>query len=194
MEAIIIEVVQYIKELSVNNEFLCLLVCFLIINLESIFPMIPLSAFITVNIIIFGNFTGFILSYIATLIGCSLAFFLIRKGIKIPIFKKIENTYFFKNSQKIISNMDFSSLVLISSLPFTPAFLINIACGISNMSYKKFISALILGKLSMVYFWAFIGTTLIQSITDIRIVFLIILFMTLTFILSKIINKKFNII
>ena len=46
---------------------------FLII-LESIFPMLPLSVFITLNMISFGSFFGFIISWLSTIIGCMLFF------------------------------------------------------------------------------------------------------------------------
>ena len=54
----------------------------------------------------------------------------------------IDNLRKYKKIDKYISlvdNIKASTLVLILSIPFTPAFLVNIACGISKMSYKKFL-------------------------------------------------------
>ncbi len=49
--------------------------CLLII-VESIVPILPLCVFITMNFIAFGNILGFIVSWIFTLIGCNLSFWL----------------------------------------------------------------------------------------------------------------------
>ena len=57
-----------------------------IIILESILPMLPLGLFVAFNVVIFGNVLGFFMSWVATLIGCSLSFFIFRK-----IREKIDN-------------------------------------------------------------------------------------------------------
>ena len=87
----------------------------------------------------------------------------------------------------------FSKLVLIVALPFTPAFLVNIACGITKVKYKKFLAAILIGKLSIVYFWGFVGKSLLQSITDIDTIILVIVLLLVSYILSKIVNKRFGI-
>ena len=50
---------------------------FLII-LESILPMLPLSVFITLNMVSFGSFFGFLISWLSTIVGCMLSFTLFR--------------------------------------------------------------------------------------------------------------------
>ena len=52
------------------------------------------------------------------------------------------------------------------AFPFTPAFSINIAAGLTSMSYKKFIMAASIAKIAIVYFWGYVGSTFIQSMTD----------------------------
>ena len=58
------------------------------IILESMIPVLPLSVFITLNMISYGQVLGFIISWIATIIGCMISFFLFRS-----IFQK--KLYFF---------------------------------------------------------------------------------------------------
>jgi uncharacterized membrane protein (DUF485 family) len=53
--------------------------------------------------------------------------------------------------------------------------------------------ALLISKISIVYFWGFIGTTLVESITDIGVLLKIAVIILIAFILSKIVTKKFNI-
>ena len=54
----------------------------LLILLESILPMLPLSVFITLNVVTYGQVFGFIISWLATIIGCMTSFILFRKSIK----------------------------------------------------------------------------------------------------------------
>ena len=54
-----------------------------------------------------------------------------------------------------IKNVKFVNLCLIIALPFTPAFLVNIACGLSNVDKKKYLLSLLVGKIFLVIFQSF---------------------------------------
>lgn len=165
----------------------CLLICF-----ESIIPILPLSAFITLNFLTFGNLVGFIISWICTIIGCMLSFTLFRKKIKGWFDKKREDKKRLNKIMKVVERINFSQLVLIIAIPFTPAFLVNIAAGLSKISYKKYLFALIIGKISLVYFWGYIGVSLIQSLKNPVILIKVGIFLILAYIISYIVNKKFK--
>ncbi len=168
---------------------------FILVLLESILPWLPLFVFIALNIKSFGFITGFLISWSATIIGCILSYLLFRY-----FFSKRLNNYVSKKNltkvekiSKSIKNISFPNLVLLIALPFSPAFLINIVCGITNVNFKKFFLSLLIGKLSIVYFWGFIGTSLIDSITDPEKLIQIFIILLISFLLSKVINKKYNI-
>ena len=93
-------------------------------------------------------------------------------------------------SLKAVKKISFSNLVLIIALPFSPAFLINIACGLSKTDFKKFITAILIGKLSIIYFWGFVSKSLLESITDIKTLIIIGILLIVSYALSKIVNKK----
>ena len=61
-----------------------------IIMLESIIPILPLSVFITLNVASYGGFIGIIISWLATIIGCILSFFLFRKLFRKKLYKMIK--------------------------------------------------------------------------------------------------------
>ena len=63
-------------------------------------------------------------------------------------------------------SISFEKLCIIIALRFTTQFLINIAAGLANMSKKKYLYAIIIGKIFLVIFWGFIGTSLINSIKN----------------------------
>lgn len=169
-----------------------LLGCILII-IESIIPILPLAAFITLNFLAFGSILGFIISWICTIIGCSLSYWLFHKNFKNIFEKKLRNKETVNKFMKIVDSIKFEQLVTLLAIPFTPAFAINIAAGLSKMKYSKYLKALLIGKIFMVYFWGFVGTSLIQSLTNPISLVKVIIIVLIAFIASKIINKVLKI-
>lgn len=159
---------------------------------ESILPMLPLSVFITLNMVSFGSFFGFLISWLSTTAGCMLSFTLFRHFFSDKLYKFIKNKeqVKFASIMSSISNISFSNLVILIAIPFSPAFLINIASGLSKIKIEKFFLAILIGKMIMVYFWGYIGTSLLESLTDITILFKIALLLVIAFLLSKIVEKR----
>ena len=89
--------------------------------------------------------------------------------------------------------MKFEELTVIIAIPFTPAFLVNIAAGLSNMSYKKFIGSLLIGKVFLVYFWGFVGVSLIESIKNPIYLVRVGILVLVAYIISKIVSRKLRI-
>ena len=166
-----------------------------LIVLESIIPALPLSVFITLNILAFGNVFGFLISWLSTIAGCMLSFtffrFFFRK--KLNKFIKKKDMKKFAKVMKSISKISFSNLVTLIAIPFSPAFLINIAGGLSNIKTEKFFMALILGKAVMVYFWGYIGTSLLESLTDMTILIKIGFLLIIAYIISRFVEKKLRV-
>lgn len=164
-----------------------------LIILESIIPALPLGVFIAFNMMAFGGVIGFLISWVATCIGCLLSYFFFSKCFSKIILKKFSKKEQLDKVMKKVKNIEFSKLVLIIALPFTPAFLVNIACGLIGMDIKKFVAAILVGKLSIVYFWGFIGKSMLESITDIKTIIILCLLLLICYLLSKIVNKKLDI-
>lgn len=162
---------------------------FFIIVLESIIPILPLAVFIGLNVVAFGTVFGFVLSWFATICGSMLSFYIFRKGFSKWIYKKTKidgKVHYFMN---YISKVRFSQLVLIIALPFTPAFAVNIAGGLSKIPVKKFLLAAIIGKISIVYFWGWIGTNFVESIYNPSILIKIGIMLVIVYVVSLIIQK-----
>lgn len=167
--------------------------CFFIL-IESMVPVLPLFVFITLNFLAFGNILGFIISWIFTCIGCFISFLLFRCKVQTWLFKRIKKEGLISEKTiDIITNLKFEQLTTIIAIPFTPAFLVNIAAGLSKMSYKKFLGALLIGKIFLVYFWGFVGVSLIESIKNPIYLVRVGILLILAYVLSKFISKKFRI-
>lgn len=165
------------------------------IMIESMIPILPLAVFITLNMVSFGSVFGFLISWLSTITGCMISFALFRHFFSDKLYrfiKKKEQAKFLSIMQAI-SNINFSNLVILIAIPFSPAFLINIASGLSKIKIEKFFLAIIIGKMVMVYFWGYIGTTLLESLTDITILFKIAFLLVIAFFVSKIVEKKLKV-
>ena len=190
------EWIQKVIEFSTN--FISsggLLFGFFIVYIECLIPVLPLSVFIALNVNAFGMINGMILSWIATCLGCflsySLFFYLSNKFIY-KLFSKSKKKSIEKAVEKV-KKISFSNLVLLIALPFTPAFLINIICGIATISRKKFITSILIGKIFIIIFWSYIGKSFIESMTDINTIIIISLMLIMAYIISKFVSKKMNI-
>ncbi|MEG0909019.1 MAG: VTT domain-containing protein [Bacilli bacterium] len=194
MQEIINTIIENLKELeSSSPQILSLIIGMSVIVLESMIPILPLAVFIALNMLLFGNFIGFTISWIATCLGCFLSFYIVRKGLREPFEKKSEQAKTIKKIMKIINKISLPNFVLIISMPFMPAFAINIAAGLSKIDAKKFIASILISKLIIVYFWGFIGTTFLESVSDPLVILQLLTLLLIAYIVSKQIMKKYKI-
>lgn len=190
MEALLENLYDIIMNIINSSSIFGPLFACLLIFIESILPVLPLFVFITIIFIAYGYVLGFIISYVLTILGCMFSFFLCRTFLKSIFEKKVRKIENFNKLMKKIDKMSLSNLVLLIAIPFTPAFLVNIAASLSEMSFKKFNIALIIGKSATIFFWGFIGTSLIESLKNPKILIIIIIMLGITYFLSKYITKK----
>ncbi|MBR4830721.1 MAG: VTT domain-containing protein [Bacilli bacterium] len=164
----------------------------LIIIINSIYPiLVPLGVFITFNVSAFGIYIGFIISYIGTIIGCFISFML---------FKKIDNKLFtrFNEKEKVkklkekMKSVTIPQLAVLTALPFTPAFLVNVSAGLANLNTKKFLIGISIGKIPMILFWVFIGKSIKESLSDWKTILIIIGILVITYVISKVLTKIFK--
>lgn len=167
--------------------FLVLFILFLLMFLFSIIPLLPLFIIITFNFFYFGYVLGFLISWIATVLGC-IASYKLSRYIKLPKFVLKNKNY--KRIYNNLNSLDVERLTLIMALPFSPAFLINIVAGYVNYPEKNFLKSLVVSKVSIVYFWGFIGSTLLESLSSPKVILKILALLLVTYYASKKINKK----
>lgn len=165
----------------------------LFIVLESIIPPLPLFVFITINFIAFGNVIGFIISWICTIIGCLISYFLVKKFLRNFVVKKIKNIDLLTKCMNYIENLSLTKITVILSIPFTPAFMMNIAAGLVNMNFKKFFIAILISKIFLVYFWGFVGTSLVESFQNPTSLITVVIMMIVAYVVSFVIKKVFKI-
>ena len=162
----------------------------LLIVVESILPFLPLFVFITLNFIKFGPIIGFIISWVCTVLGCYISFLMFRNGIQGWFEKKLRNKDGVDKIMKVVDKIKFEHLVTLLAIPFTPAFAVNIAAGLSKMDKKRYIKALLIGKLFLVFFWGYVGTSLVESIKHPIALIKIFVIIGVAYIVSRMLSKK----
>lgn len=165
----------------------------LFIVLESILPPLPLFVFITINFIAFGKLLGFIISWFFTCLGCILSYFLVKKFLSKWVVKKISNVNLLNKCLNYIKNLTLTQITVILAIPFTPAFMMNIASGLADMNFKKFLTSILISKLFLVYFWGTVGTGLLESFKNPSSLVIVLIMVVLAYLLSIIIKKVFKI-
>ena len=84
----------------------------------------------------------------------------------------------------------------LSEIKFTFASIscfINIISGLSRVPKKKFLLAILIGKIFTVIFWGYIGKSFIESMHDIKSIIFILIALLIAYIVSKIVSKKMKI-
>lgn len=179
------QVIDFLQTMGPTGIFIDLLLTVFI----SIIPVVPLAVFITFNFFIFGNILGFIINYILTFIGCLISYYI--------CYHKLGNL--FQNNSKVqkllnkFNNISFPSLVTIIAMPFSPAYLINIVAGMTKMDKKKFIYSIAIGKIFLIIFWGFIGTSITEIFQNPYQLIKVLILLISAYIISSIIKKKFDI-
>lgn len=175
--------------LSLLGTWGALLGCIFIL-FESIIPVLPLSVFITLNFMTFGNILGFLISWIFTVLGCMMSYYIFRRGVSDNRLIKLKENKTFGKVINVVENMNFNNLTLLIAIPFTPAFLVNIAAGICRVDSKKYLLSLMIGKISLVYFWGYVGVSLIEALKNPLILIRVFILVVIVYIISVIFSKK----
>lgn len=143
--------VRYVKKYG----YLGPVVFMLIQIIQVVLPIIPGGASCLAGVLAFGSIPGFIYNYIGLCLGSVIVFFLSRKyGMKLilKLFKEeTVNKYVKYIKQKKFEKIFFWGIFL----PGAPDDLLCYVAGISNISFKKFLTIIIIGKPLALLFYSF---------------------------------------
>lgn len=189
-EQIVTAIDSIVEAIQNTGPLLSIVLAFSLVLLESIVAVLPLAIIIGINVLTFGPVLGFIISWAGTIVGCMISFTFFDQYAKKRVMTKFVNNEKAVNLIHYIDKKSFQFLVILIAIPFTPAFLVNVAAGISDISPRKYFFALLISKISIIYFWGFIGATIYESITSPLILLQVGVVLAITYIISKIISKK----
>ena len=187
------EMNELLNEFLLNLGILAPIFSSILIVLEGVLAFLPLFVFITVNMLVLGPILGGLISWVCTFVGGFLTFYLCRKGFHDIFQKKIENHKLISKYNKLIDKLNFTKLVLFVAIPFMPSFFINVGAGLSNIPIKKYLYALLVGKIFIIIFWGYIGCNLVECLTNPLELIKVVVLIVIAYVVARIVNKKFNV-
>ncbi|MGN0407513.1 MAG: TVP38/TMEM64 family protein [Bacteroides sp.] len=112
-----------------------------------VIPIIPGGVTTTAGVVMFGAVEGLLLNYIGICAGSMIAFILAKRYGKNLVLKFVEKKKYDKYESWLSKGKKFEIFFAICIfLPFAPDDLLCYLAGLTEMSYKKFITIILLGK------------------------------------------------
>lgn len=155
-------VYDYVMELLEKYESLGPLPGIFLPFIEAFLPFLPLFVFVMANSAAYGLLKGFILSWLGASLGSVGVFLAIRKLSNRKFVMKIKNNKQVDKVTKWVEERGFSLLFILLCFPFAPSAVINVVAALSNISLRRFMLAVFLGKSVMIFSLAYIGVSVFE--------------------------------
>lgn len=115
-----------------------------VINIIGFIPSVFIT---TANVLVWGPWTGGILSWLGEMIGSAAAFLLYRKGIQAAKIKRHEQWSWLQSLNRMPSTKQLCALILARVTPLIPAGVVNLAGALTSVSFTVFLLATAIGKI-----------------------------------------------
>lgn len=190
----------WLEEFLMNAGLWAPILSTILIFLEGILAFLPLFVFVTVNILslstlcgeVLGTIIAVIVSWIFSALGSYTTFTLVRKVMNAPFRKKIKDKKKITKFMNVIDGLKYSHLVLLTSIPFSPSFFINLGAGLSKINTKKYFCALLIGKFVEMIFLGYVGVSLVECLTNPIALIKVVIIVVIGYAVSVFVNKRFN--
>lgn len=132
--------------------------------IEAFIPVLPLVAFILANAAAYGLWAGFFYSWLGSCVGSLLLFALVRKFGRHRFFTFLNDHPKVRQAMIWIERRGFGPIFVLFCFPFSPSALITVVAGLSRISKRQFILALLLGKVVMILLISYVGHDLLSFV------------------------------
>ncbi|MFJ7849341.1 TVP38/TMEM64 family protein [Peribacillus sp. NPDC097206] len=166
-----------------ENLLLTFVVTFVLMIIQNSFTVIPLILLLTINVTIFGFAFGYLWSWLTSVVASGTIFYAARHWFQSLILRKMGTDW-----QDSVKDHGFMYVFTGRIFPFIPTSLINLAAGVSSVTFKDFLMATALGNLIYFFFLSLIPYGLL-SVEMNQYTLIVLGFLLLTFFL---IYKRFK--
>ncbi|WP_274309234.1 TVP38/TMEM64 family protein [Solibacillus daqui] len=132
----------------------------LLTSIEAFLPFLPLFVIVVANAGAYGLFWGFLLSWLATVVGSYLFFLMIRYFGNHRLLQKLKAQKQVKQLIHWVDVRGFTPLFVLLCLPFTPIVVVNTVAGLSHLKKKYYFLTLLISKPVMIFFISYLGSDL----------------------------------
>lgn len=133
--------------------------------IQVIVPILPGGFSGALGMVVFGNFLGYLYSYIGIIIGSSAAFLLVRHYGKPFVQKVMKPSAYEKYSAWLEKGKNFDRLFAVAIFaPIAPDDILCMIAGLSSISFKKFLTIIMLGKPVSLFLYSFCLVKILQAL------------------------------
>ncbi|KZO01193.1 TVP38/TMEM64 family protein [Bacillus badius] len=132
--------------------------------IEAFLPFLPLFVFVMANASAFGLWWGFLLSWGGSVTGAFLVFLFVRNYGQRKVLSFLHKHSQVQRLMDWVDRHGFGPVFLLLCFPFTPSAVVNIVAGLSNISIRQYLLAVMAGKVVMIFSISFIGYDLFALI------------------------------
>lgn len=169
-----------------ENLLLTFVVTFVLMIIQNSFTVIPLILLLTINVTIFGFVYGYLWSWLTSVVAAGLIFYAARHWFQDLILRKMGSKW-----QDSITDHGFMYVFTGRVFPFIPTSLINLASGVSSVTFKDFLVATAAGNLIYFFFLTLIPYGLLSvEMNQYSLVLFGLLFIVFFLIYKRIKKKK----
>ncbi|PLR99289.1 TVP38/TMEM64 family protein [Bacillus sp. T33-2] len=133
-------------------------VSIMLVGLLVFFPVIPYPLLAGLIGSIFGVWQGLGISLVGIAIGTLIMFSMARYGFQNWAQKTLEKYPKAKEYENLFNQNAFLGILIVRIIPVIPSPVVNILCGVSTVSWMKFLVASLIGKLPAVFIFTFAGS------------------------------------
>ncbi|MFB7638382.1 TVP38/TMEM64 family protein [Peribacillus butanolivorans] len=134
-----------------ENLLLTFVVTFVLMIVQNSFTIIPLILLLTINVAIFGFIYGYLWSWFTSVVASGFIFYAARNWFQPPLLKKMGPKW-----KESVVEHGFMYVFTGRIFPLIPTSLINLAAGVSSVTFKDFLLATALGNLIYFFFLSLI--------------------------------------
>ena len=147
------EFVEHLRSLG-NSAMWVSMALIIVINIVGVLPNIFIP---TANGVIFGMFAGTLISWIGECVGAAIGFFLLRYLFWDYAHRIISSSKSLHYLDHLNSNRGFKIMLFARSIPYMPSGLVTAFGAVSNMRFRDYIVATVIGKLPSVWLEVALG-------------------------------------
>ncbi len=164
----------------------------LLAMVESLIPVLPLVAIVTLNVAAHGAILGFLYSWVGSALGSTLVFLFCRKLLKPWVLRFASRHPKITKAREWVNGMKWQALFFIMIMPFTPSSFVNFAIGVSDFDEKLYIKTMVSAKIIMLILLTLFGQSVVQALKNPAFLILACLLALVLYLISKYINHKHN--
>lgn len=190
-------IMEYFSEDAIKGYFdtfesFGIIIAFLLPFIEAFLPILPIALFAVVNVNTYGLFLGFIITWLGAFCGAYIVFLLVRKYGQHRFLRHLNNH---PHTLKFIRRIDEKGVVplfILLCFPFTPSSLINVVAGLSTITMKQYLFAVLIGKAVMLLMLSFIGNDIYSFVREPKKSIIVAIVLFLLWWIGKLLEQHFT--